>query len=150
MSTTIVREPQYTIDTLLQLEDGAAAIVADGAGSAILDLGDARIRGDVVIDVSAITTGGASGETYAICAQFSSSATFASDVENGPIMFLGDEATVPGAAEVDVDSDAGRYILPVVNQLNTRQYRYMRLWVDVTGTAPSITFVAHLCKEKSI
>lgn len=145
MSTTVTRETSYLYDTLLQLEDGAAAITASGAGSAILDIGDARMRGDVVIDVSAIDTV-TGDETYTIHAQFSSSSSFASDIELGPSIQLS-AAAVGGS---DVVPDAGRYVLPVVNVLDTRQYQYMRLFVVVAGTTPSITFEAFLSKEKSL
>lgn len=136
---------QYTLDTTLQLEDAAAAITADGAGSAVLDLGAALVHGDIVIDVTAIdaTTG---DELYAIHVQVSDSATIASGIETVATLHLG--GTTGALGQRDVASTTGRYILPVINQLATRQYRYMRLYVDVSGTTPSITFTAYLCKRK--
>ena len=145
MSNEVLRAANYIIDADLQLEDGAAAITADGVGSAILDLGNARMVGDVVIDVSAIdhTT---DDEQYHIYARYSSSATFASDIEAGQALLL--QSAGVGIAGGDVDPDAGRYILPVTNVINDREYRYMQLYVDVAGTTPSITFKAWLSKSK--
>lgn len=149
-----VRRTQQTLDTLLELEDGAAAITADGNGSAIIDLhGGAGsnqpnpplMHADLLVDVSAITTGGASGETYIIHFQGSSSATFASDIENLAAMPLGDvSGTALVGSAADVDSDIGRYVIPVTNEANGRTYRFVRLRIDVGGTAPSITFVGNL------
>ena len=145
----VLRETNYTLDVDLLLEDGAAAIVADGAGSAILDMGAARVVGDIVIDISAITTGGASDETYTIIAELSDSATHASGIEHACMVQVGG---IPAAVlgNRDITSDVGRYILPFVNQANSRQYRFLQLHVDVTGTTPSITFIAHLAIAKSL
>lgn len=142
---TVERLTGYTYDSLLELEDGAAAITADGAGSAVLDLGTGHVSGDIVLDVSAIdaTTG---DELYTIFAQLSDSATIASGIEHACAIQLGG---VTGAlGQRDVSSLAGRFVMPFQNQLSTRRYRYLRLYVDVSGTSPSITFVAYLAKHK--
>jgi hypothetical protein len=145
---TVASIGQYTLDTLLQLEDGAALIAADGDGSAILDLGAAAVWGDVVIDVSAIEVA-TTDEQYVIHVQLSDSATFASGIEVCASLQLGAVAT--GAlGQRDVVSTTGRYVVPVTNQMSTRQYRYMQLYVDVSGTiATGIMFTAYLCKSRS-
>ena len=140
-------EPNYTIDTLLELEDGAAAITADGAGSDILDIGAFRMRGDVVCDVSAIDIGHAD-ETYFISVQGSSSSTFASTIQELACLRLGDGTTI--GSTIDVDDTTGRFVIPFVNERNGTSYRYLRLYVDVTGTGNSITFKAWLAKAKSM
>ena len=140
-------ETQYTLDVDLELEDGAAAITADGAGSAILDLDSTapRTRGDIVLDVSAmdITTG---DETYTIMAQGSSSATFASTIQELACIRVGDGSAI--SSTIDVNDSTGRFVLPFINERNGTSYRYLRLYVDVAGTTPSITFKAWLAKTK--
>lgn len=142
---TASRLSGYIFDSLLELEDGAAAITADGAGSAILDLGAGRVVGDIVIDVSAmdLTTG---DEQYNIIAEVSDSATFASGIEQACAIQIGGATTPLGNR--DLASDVGRYVLSFQNQLNDRVYRYLQLHVDVGGTTPSITFKAYLSKGK--
>ena len=147
--TTVLRATNYTLDVDLLLEDGAAAITADGAGSEILDMGanGSRMRGDIVVDVSAIdeTTG---DEQYTIIAELSDSSTHASGIEPTVALLLGGATTPLGNR--DIESDIGRYILPFTNQANGRTYRFLQLHVDVTGTTPSITFVAHLAIAKGL
>lgn len=142
-------EAQYTIDVDLLLEDGAAAITADGIGSEILDLGSTapRTRGDVVFDVSAIDIV-STDETYDISIQGSSSATFASTIQELGALRIGDGSTLGTVNGVDVDDTTGRYVVPIINDHNGTSYRYLRLYVDVTGTTPSITFKAWLAKTK--
>ena len=130
-----------TYDTLLELEDGAAAITADGAGSAIVDVGTGEIQGEVVIDVSALAIDG-NDERYDISFQGSTKADFADTFDTLAILPLGALETLDG----DVDSTTGRYILRVTNERNGTKYRYVRLYVQVTGTSVSITFTAYLAK----
>lgn len=148
---TVTRTTQPLIDTLLQMEDGAAAITADGAGSSDIDIGSttARFRGDLVIDVSAIDIAN-SDEKYEILILGSDSATFASGVEILAQLTLGDEAALPGPSAVDQNTDVGRYVLPFRNEQNGRAYRYLRLYVDVTGTTPSITFKAWVIPDQGM
>ncbi len=143
---TEARLSGHIYDSLLELEDGAAAITADGVGSDILDLGAAHVTGDIVIDVSAFdqTTG---DEQVTIIAELSDSATHASGIEPACALLLGGATTPLGNR--DVASDTGRYVLPFNNQQNTRQYRYLQLYFDVSGTSPSITCVAYPSIAKS-
>lgn len=141
--------PHTTQDSLLILKD-AGLVAADAAATVsaaaqVLDLGEgsAAFCGTVVIDATAVEV--ATGdEVYKIQAQFSNSATFASGVVNGATMILGDAAVIVGA---DTDNGAGRYLLPVVNDVGGTRYRYMRLYTDVTGTiATGINYSAYLGK----
>lgn len=143
---TVSRLTGYIFDSLLELEDGAAAITADGAGSAIVDLGaSVHVTGDIVIDVSAfdVVTG---DEQVTIIAELSDSPTHASGIEPACALLLGGATTPLGNR--DVVTDVGRYILPFNNVLNTRAYRFLQLHFDVTGTTPSITCFAYLSKHK--
>lgn len=225
--TVVQKLSGYVFDALLELEDGAGAFTADGAGSDIVDFGDSHFTGEVVISASALTTGGttitgtadaggsstvlidaaatfqtdgvavgdtarnitdagnsvtvvsidsetqltttaltgggsddwATGdtwevdvedETYQVLVELSDSSTFASGIENvGIVEFGGNDGGSP-LANRDVLSVAPlQLVLSVHNQLNDRQYRFMRLWVIVFGFAPSITFTAFLSKDKN-
>lgn len=153
--TSAKHRPSYTFDVNLQLKD-AGLVAADAAatvgGSAkVLDLGVGLVEGDIIIDASAIEI--ATGdERYTIIAQFSSSATFASDIVIGSCIPIGDGSTIAtafGSSGVDVDDTAGRYILPFRNERNGTWYRYMRLWTDVSGTiASGINYVAFAAIQK--
>lgn len=137
-------QKDITYDADLQLHDGVAAITADGGGvvggsAKILDLGEGRADGRAIIDLDALTTGGAAPETYDIIAQFSDSPTFASGIVNGPRLKFGAAASTGASA---ANAAGERHELPFASEVNGEVYRYMRLYVDVAGTAPSIDFTA--------
>lgn len=127
-------------DTWL-LEDGAAAVTASRAGQVasgprVFDCGaDTLFDGFLIFDVSAIDTTG--DRVYGLKLQASNSATFASGVIDliAPALNLageGDQAVV------------------VTNQVVDTKYRYLRLWIEVDGTAPSITLSAWLSHKDSL
>lgn len=118
---------QLARDTGLILDAGSAAITSDGAGSvAYIDLGANWANYPLLVaqlNITAIdsTTG---DEDYDIKLQFSGTTNFAI-VRGVSSLFLdGTDAPTPGA-----------YFLAAVPLA-----RYVRLYVDVTGTSPSVTF----------
>jgi len=145
---------QFTLDDNLQLKDAglvaadaawtvsAAAQILDVGGNSSSGIGAARFVGAVLIDVSAIEI--ASGdETYALSIQGSSSATFASTIQELACLRLGDASTIGSAR--DVDSTVGRYLLPFTNEQDSVVYRYIRGYTDVSGTiATGINFTAYV------
>lgn len=140
----------FTFDYDLRLKD-AGLIAADdiaqvGGSDRILDLGDARFDGRVIIDATAVEVD-SGNEAYELVLEFSDSATFASGIVQGPKFTLGDaSATVMLAA--DTDNGAGRYELHFTNEQNGVIYRYMRLQIDVTGTiATGVNFTANVVKK---
>lgn len=142
---------QFDINLLMK---DAGLIAADGATAVssvakILDTGSAvaEYHADLVVDVTAIEI--ATGdEHYEIVVQGSSSSTFASAVTCLSSLRIGDGsalATLLGAAGVTVDDSTGRYILPFRNEKNGTIYRYVRVWVSVTGAiATGINFTAYV------
>ena len=144
----MVGQPRsYSFDIEQLLQDGVAAITADGAcqvsGAAkILDLGSATANysGIVIIDVQAIDIAN-SDEEYFLLVQGSNSATFASGVQNLACLPLADTAVAKGGA---IDATVGRYELPFVNRQDDTIYQYIRMYVDVEGTSPSIDFTAFI------
>jgi len=136
------------LDTLTQLEDGAAAIVASGAGSAIIDVGLGMfVAGKVVIDISAIAQ--TTDELYQISIQGSPDAAFgtAANIRDLAIYQLGaGEVLFNGTAASDVGAAGERHVIYFNNQLGDDRFRYLRLYVVTAGAAESITFKAWLTK----
>lgn len=137
-----------TYDTLLELKD-AGVIAADAAAQVggvdkILDLGAGEVRGDLIIDISAIEIA-SNDELYKICLQGSTKADFADTKVNLAVLLVGALEVLIGT---DVDSVVGRYIVPFCNTLVGTAYRYVRIYTDVAGTiATGINYTAHLAKH---
>jgi hypothetical protein len=135
-------------DSLLQLKDAglvaASAVAQVASANRILDLGTAKMRADLIIDASAVEV--ATGdELYTIIAEYSNSATFASGIAAGQVLYLGHATPMLGAATVN--NVEGRYIVPINNVINNTIYRYMRLNTIVAGTiATGVNYVAFLTK----
>lgn len=134
------------IDSDFILKD-AGLVAADAAGTVggeavIADLGAALMKGNLIVDVTAIEIA-TNDEIYKIKLQGSNSATFASDIEDLVILEV-------GAAEVlggDQDSAVGRYKLPFRSEKNGTVYQYVREYCDVDGDIDTgINFSAHLSK----
>lgn len=138
----------YVFDANLEMKDAGliaadAAALVDGVAK-ILDLGESRWDGDLVVDATAIEVD-SSNELYEICFQVSSSATFASAVKTIAIIPLGAFEVIAGT---DVDTPAGRYTVGVHNEHGGTIYRYARLYTNFTGTVGTgINYSAYLCKR---
>ena len=133
-----------TIDTLTPLEDGAAAIVASGAGSDILDLGTGHAKGHVIVDVSVLDFTD-TDETYKIIIEGSPDAAFGTVGNIRPLGSLDMSYVLEGASTAA--AVIGQYLIPFSNSINNgvTTYRYIRLYV--AGATPAgITFVAYLGK----
>lgn len=135
-------------DINLLMKD-AGLIAADAAtqvsaADKILDTGGtgAVFEADLIVDVTAIET--ATGdEKYAIIVEGSSSASFASGIDQLAMIELGHATPKVGGS--DVTDSTGRFIVPFRNERNGTIYRYIRVYVDVTGTiATGINFTAYI------
>jgi len=132
----------YTPDKELHFKD-AGAISADGvtqvaAANVIKDVGAGRAEMVMLIDVTAIDIANAD-EEYNIIVQGSNDSGFASGIENLAMLNLGATAARKGGAQ---DSTIGRYELPFPTEQDDQPYKYIRCYVDVGGTSPSIDFTA--------
>jgi hypothetical protein len=141
------QQKDATYDNATLLKD-SAAVAADAAAQVaavnrILDLGLARMDGRVIADVTVIDVSSAD-EFYVISAQFSNSSTFASGVIGGAAIRLGAAAALIGESAATV---IGRYEFAFTNEINGVLYRYMRLYTDVGGTTPTITYSAFLANQ---
>lgn len=146
------RQTQYTFDAAFELKDAglvaASAAAQVDSSDQIIDTGSttAFMSGDVVIDVSAIEIA-SNDEVYTLILEGSTSATFASDIEELAVLRLGANEVLTGGG--DVDSDTGRYILPFHLDRNGRRYRYLRMYTVVAGTvATGINYIAYASKMR--
>jgi len=119
-------------DSALTLKS-AGLVAASAAGSTILDLGAAEVRGDLVVEVSAVETD-TGDELYGVVIQASNVAAMSS----GTAFLMG---VFPLAT--------GRFIQPFSNLLNDTVYRYVRIFTIVLGTVVTgINYTARLTASK--
>jgi hypothetical protein len=123
-----------TYDNLLLLKD-AGAVTADGAAQVggqarVVDVGLGRFEAVAVVDTSALdmTT---TDETYRVAIQGSVDSAFTTPVELG-------SGTV---------SVAGRREIHFGNEIGGTIYRYLRAYLDVGGTTPSINCTIYVGKN---
>jgi hypothetical protein len=148
MTSTITNRRSYTFDAALEMKDAglvaaSAAATVDGAAK-IVPVGSEVFEGVLVIDVSAIEIA-SNDEHYRIHIEGSTSATFASAIEDLGCLDLGATEVRDGAAQ---DSVVGRYEIPFVNvQVNT-VFPYLRVYTFVGGTiATGINYTAFISKK---
>jgi hypothetical protein len=143
----------YNFDANLLLSDNAAAYTADGyaqvggADAVSLNLGgnqgvtptqQARIDAVCVIDVTAIDVA-STDETYRFKVLGSNTADFAA------YRVLTEMTLGCGAQKVPastLNDGTGRYEQPFTTEQANTKYQYVKLYMDVSGTTPSIAFQA--------
>ena len=131
-------------DFTLSMKDAglvAASAAATVSGAAkIANVGNARVDGRLVIDVTAIELA-SNDELYSVAIQGSTSATFASAIEELAVVNLGAAEVIGG----DSDSTVGRYEIPFSNVKAGVTYPYLRVYTTVAGTvATGINYVARI------
>lgn len=135
-----IRQYPYDVDLVAK----AAALIAADTSHLIVNVGDALFKGVLVIDVTAIETA-TTDERYIIHVQGSTSATFASDVQNLAAIEFGASAARSGSA---ITSLIGRYELPFISAQCGILYPYIRAYTDVSGTiATGINFSAFFSRD---
>lgn len=130
--TAAKSRPTYTFDAELELKD-AGLVAVSGAATVdsvakILNVGTGLWTADIVIDVTAVEIA-SNDERYDIIAQGSTSASFASVIEDLSQIQIGALEVTDG----DQDGATGRFILPVRNEVNNVRYPYIRLYTVVAG-----------------
>ena len=131
-------------DFTLAMKDAglvAASAAATVSGAAkIANVGNGRVDGRLVVDVTAIELA-SNDELYAVAIQGSTKANFADTIEELAVVNM-------GAAEVlggDVDSTVGRYEVPFSNVKAGVTYPYLRVYTTVGGAvATGINYVARI------
>jgi len=124
---------KFIYDTSLQMKDAgliaASAACQVGGSDKILDTGGGATRGEMVFDATAVEVA-STDELYVINLQGSNSATFAGDLVNLCVIDLGAAAPLVGTA----DRGVGRYSVPFCNQSGATVYRYLRVYITISGT----------------
>lgn len=142
----------YIFDAELQLKD-AGLVAADaaaqvGGNAQVLDVGDARFTGELVVDVSAIEVA-SNDELYEIILEGSTTEAFSGGEQRELVVLrLGANEVLPRGS---ADSTTGRYAVPFTNEPNPggTTFRYLRAYTNVSGTiATGINYLAYLSKTK--
>lgn len=142
------QQKDFSFDAATELKSSGAvassAAAQVGGVDRILDLGDSRVTGRVVADITAITVADAS-QVYGIEWQLSNSATFASGNVVAASLRVGHATASGSSANTAVPA---RMELGVTNEVNGTLYRYARLFTRVAGSgSPSVTYSAFLAKK---
>lgn len=129
----------YDHATLLK---AAGLVAASAAGSVILDLGDALMDADLVVDVTALEVADGD-EVYTVVLEGSNVAA----MDSGSVR-LAEKTLGNVAAPADADSGLGRHIVPFRNEMAGTLYRYVRVFTVVAGTiATGINYSAFIGKK---
>ncbi len=139
----------YSIDAdvgLIKRPPGQAAITASAYIGTQTDMIASQANDMLcVINVEAITTAGATGETYRFRIVGSNLAN-RSDAELLDEIGIGN-ATQLGVGETRTAVAGDRVVMAFRTEKNRTRYRFIDLYLLVAGTAPSITFNAYFTKE---
>jgi len=145
----------YSFDANLLLADGAAAQTASGyaqvgGADGILDLGgnqgvtpkqQARIDAVLVGMISAIDIS-SGNETYKLKMLGCNAANFAANVQCLASLELGKGASLVPATQVD--AAPGMFELPFSTEQFNTKYEYVKLYLELGGTSPSIQLQAYV------
>lgn len=134
----------HTYDDDLSLK-ASAAVTSSAAGTLILDLGTGEVRGDVVIEVSALAIDG-NDELYNIILQGSPDAAFGTAANVQELVGISLSAKEVKVTDSDKDDVIGRYVVPFSNRHGETNYRYVRIYTVNVGATSSITYRAFLTK----
>ena len=130
------------IDNALMLKDAGAmtesgACTVDGVAK-VIDLGVAAVECKLLLYLNSVkvSTG---DEKYIIALEFKKTvAEFANDEATGPIIYVTIDAS---ETETIGEQTESPQIVPFGKD---KDYRFARLYVEVSGTEPSIDFTAYL------
>lgn len=129
--------------TLIMKDAGLVAASAAGtvaSAAKVANVGEGRVDARLVLDVTAIEVA-SNDELYSVAIQGSTSASFASGIEELAVVNLGAAEVIGG----DSDSTVGRYEIPFSNVKAGVTYPYLRVYTTVAGTvATGINYVARI------
>lgn len=140
----------YAIDAatgLVKRAAAQAALAADGYVGSQWDQGAAAATDCVLVaNIESIVTNGATGETYKFYILGSNVAN-RSDAEVLGYFQTGKASQLTGSQETKDGAALDRFVVPFRTEKNRTKFRYVDLYLDVTGTAPSIAFSAYVSKD---
>jgi len=143
-----VARQNATVDTLTIMK-AAGVIGASAAVATVIDVGDGEMKGDIIIDVSAIEIA-TNDEIYDIVLQGTNVAAFATDTDIWDLCSLTLSAAEVKRTDANGDSTIGRYVMPFTNFFNGTKMRYLRLYTIVAGTIATgggINYTANMHKR---
>lgn len=108
----------------------------------VLDVGGARVSGNLFIDVTAIDIS-SDDEKYTFELQGSNQADHSSGISVLAEISIGANEVLSG----DEDLGVNRYVVPFSNVLGSTAYRHLKLRSVVAGTTPTVTFAARISKS---
>ena len=140
-------EANYMYDSDLVFK-AAGLIAASAAVATVVDVGAAKVKGELVIDVTALEIA-TNDEIYEIVLQGTNTAAFATDTAIYDLITLRLGAAEVQTTDCNADNATGRYIVPFTNEFNGTNFRYLRLYTIVTGTiATGINYKAYASVAK--
>jgi hypothetical protein len=140
----------FTHDDALEMKDAglvaaSAAAQVDSAAK-VLDLGEGFVRGEILIDVSALEIA-SNDEIYDIVLQLTNTAAFATATDIVDRVSLTLSAAEVKRTDSNCDSAVDRYTIPFNNEYAGTIYRYARLYTVVGGTiATGINYTGWMTK----
>ena len=130
---------------------GSETRTADGvtevsSTDVIFDTGGGYTEGYLIVD--ATTVAATTDELYEFKLQGSPDSDFgtAANIFDLPCQINIGAGETLIAATAAQDMGADRYVAPFSNRLGKYQFRYLRLYLEVTGSAPSVAFKAYLTR----
>lgn len=139
--------PGGIFDANLEFKDAglvAASAVATVDGAAkVIDVGTGLFKGEMIIDVSAISLEG-NDEIYDIIVQGSTVAAFATDTAIAELAAINLSAAEVKRSDCNKDDTTGRYKIYFDNENDGTYYRYLRIYTVVAGSpSTGINFTAY-------
>jgi hypothetical protein len=124
----------------------AGAVTASGYGTIsavakVLNLGAGLVRGNMVVDISAVKIS-AKDEAYTLHLMGGSDASFSSEVS-----LASKEIGKGSVMQGNVDAKLSKLTMPFMNEERGIVYPYVRVRHEIAGTLPSINYTARLEKD---
>jgi hypothetical protein len=141
------KRPQGTFDANLEFKDAglvaASAVAQVDSAAKVVDVGTGLFKGEMIIDVSAISLEG-NDEIYDIIVQGSTVAAFATDTAIAELAAINLSAAEVKRSDCNKDDSTGRYKIYFDNENDGTYYQYLRIYTVVAGSpSTGINFTAY-------
>lgn len=144
----------FVIDTDAYLHDSTSAVTASAAGtvdgvSQVLDVGNGYFDGKVCLDFSAISTTHTAGDQlyrFQVQGSTDSAMATANVYDLAEKRFGAGEVLFNATATKDVGAAGERHFICFENRVGDTPMPYIRIYVTMSGTTPSVTYKASLVK----
>ena len=145
----------FMLDAAAYLHDSTSGITASAAGlvsgaSQILDVGSGYFDGKVCLDLAAISTTHTSGDQlyrFQVQGSTDSAMATANVYDLAEKRFGAGEVLFNATATKDVGAAGERHFMCFENRVGDTAMPYIRIYVTIAGTTPSVTYTAALGLE---